>query len=164
MEGKRWPSWLQPRDGPRILLFCRSRAPPLACLSAVCRARYASPTPARVERSRPCQSRPRRWCGERWGRARPRLDWHGKLRDPAWEAASASLKGGDVSTTTPRCEYVYNAQTQVLKGSMETGYRYLGQFWKDLVADGGKLVFSLCCFIDQFIPMTHQPFELCSSF
>src|SRR5438045_2395726 len=43
------------------------------------------------------KSRPRRWCGERWGRARPRLDWHGKLRDPAWEAASASLKGEDVS-------------------------------------------------------------------
>jgi hypothetical protein len=28
---------------------------PLACLSAVCRARYASPTPVRVEHPRPCE-------------------------------------------------------------------------------------------------------------
>jgi hypothetical protein len=27
----------------------------MPCLSAVCRARYASPTPARVEHNRPCE-------------------------------------------------------------------------------------------------------------
>ncbi len=48
------PSLLEPADGPRVPPFCRPQTAPAACLSAVCRARYASPTPARVERSRPC--------------------------------------------------------------------------------------------------------------
>jgi hypothetical protein len=42
------------RRSPRsFLLPTASR--PSGCLSAVCRARYASPTPARVEHNRPCE-------------------------------------------------------------------------------------------------------------
>jgi hypothetical protein len=66
------PSLLEPADGPRVLSSCRPQAVPAACLSAVCRARYASPTPARVERGRPCYVKAAQ---EVWGQVGARLPW-----------------------------------------------------------------------------------------
>lgn len=98
MGRKGGPCLLEPADGPRVLpLPTVSR--PHCVLSAVCRARYASPTPARVERDRPCYVKAAQAV---WGQVGARLlglDVHGKLSGPAREAGSSApaicvLRGG----------------------------------------------------------------------
>ena len=40
----------------------------------------------------------------------------------------------------------------------------LSELWKDLIADGGQFVFPSRAFLNEFVAMARQPFELGSSF
>jgi hypothetical protein len=71
-EGKGGPACWSRETVPAFVLSADREPSEVACLSAVCRARYASPTPARVEHARPCEVKAAQVV---WGQVGARSPW-----------------------------------------------------------------------------------------
>jgi hypothetical protein len=100
---------------------------------------------------------------EEGGRACLGLDPHGRLGGPARRGSICSLARGNVCVTMIetsvemlRCEYIYDVQDKVSKGSTEFGYRYLPRLatrcrsasYRILVSEhfnGREILFQVAC-------------------
>jgi hypothetical protein len=130
----------QTRDGGgKAALFCWSRqtvpacflptvSHPHTCLPAVCRARYASPTPARVEQHRPCEVKAAQEVGMMGvgalALALTRMvdlaNAHGRQHH-LFEVGFGCATIEETAYEEYRCEYIYNAKGKASEGSTGLG-------------------------------------------